>query len=372
MRPSTRSSATRSPGCVSDGGCRGTCTSPSTPITRSAASHHQKVVVIDDELAFCGGIDLTGHRWDTCQHRVEEPLRLNSSDEPYEPYHEVQAMVDGPSAAALGTLARDRWRALGKTSLPRLREPDTSLWPEHVPPDLLDVDVMIARTMPGVEDDPEVRENEALFFDAIRAAERTDLPREPVLHEQPHRRGAGGSAAGTRGARSHPRLAEDLSRLARTADRRRVQDGSLPEAAGRGSVQTAASRLSRGIARAGRADVRALQGDDRRRHVRAHRVGEHLQSFHGRGHRVRRGRRSRRQRADARRHPAHPRSAVAEHLHMRSAEVCRDIEHAGSVRAVVDAHMQDDQCLAPIEVHGRGAGCLSGAQSGRGSRSAAE
>ena len=35
---------------------------------------------------------------------------------------------------------------------------------------------------------------------------------------------------------------------------------------------------------------------------------------------------------------------------MPSAEVCRDIEHAGSVRAVVDAHMQDDQCLAPIEV----------------------
>jgi phosphatidylserine/phosphatidylglycerophosphate/cardiolipin synthase-like enzyme len=58
-------------------------------------SHHQKVVVIDDELAFCGGIDLTGHRWDTCEHRVEEPLRLNASDQPYEPYHEVQAMMDG-------------------------------------------------------------------------------------------------------------------------------------------------------------------------------------------------------------------------------------------------------------------------------------
>ena len=39
------------------------------------ASHHQKVVVIDDELAFCGGIDLTGHRWDTCEHRVNEPRR---------------------------------------------------------------------------------------------------------------------------------------------------------------------------------------------------------------------------------------------------------------------------------------------------------
>jgi hypothetical protein len=35
---------------------------------------------------------------------------------------------------------------------------------------------------------------------------------------------------------------------------------------------------------------------------------------------------------------------------MHTAEVCRDIQHAGSVRAVVDAHMREDRCLAPIEV----------------------
>ena len=38
-------------------------------------SHHQKVVVVDDQLAFCGGIDLTSHRWDTTAHRPDEPLR---------------------------------------------------------------------------------------------------------------------------------------------------------------------------------------------------------------------------------------------------------------------------------------------------------
>src|SRR5437870_209324 len=32
------------------------------PVT---ASHHQKIVVIDDAVAFVGGIDLTTHRWDT-------------------------------------------------------------------------------------------------------------------------------------------------------------------------------------------------------------------------------------------------------------------------------------------------------------------
>ena len=32
------------------------------------ASHHHKIVVIDDRLAFCGGIDMTADRWDTRGH----------------------------------------------------------------------------------------------------------------------------------------------------------------------------------------------------------------------------------------------------------------------------------------------------------------
>ena len=39
------------------------------------ASHHQKIVVVDDALAFCGSVDLTGHRWDECAHRLDEPAR---------------------------------------------------------------------------------------------------------------------------------------------------------------------------------------------------------------------------------------------------------------------------------------------------------
>ena len=33
------------------------------------ASHHQKIVVIDDSLAFAGGMDIAGGRWDTPDHR---------------------------------------------------------------------------------------------------------------------------------------------------------------------------------------------------------------------------------------------------------------------------------------------------------------
>jgi phospholipase D1/2 len=41
------------------------------------ASHHSKIVVIDDALAFVGGIDLAKGRWDTPDHRPEESRRVD-------------------------------------------------------------------------------------------------------------------------------------------------------------------------------------------------------------------------------------------------------------------------------------------------------
>ena len=136
-------------------------------------SHHQKVVVVDDQLAFCGGIDLTGHRWDTTSHRPEEPARVTPLGVAYGPYHEVQAMVTGPAATSLGELARDRWRALGVKRLPSVARSTEDLWPSDITPDLTDVDVAIARTMPGFGSTPAIRECEALFLDSIALAKRT-------------------------------------------------------------------------------------------------------------------------------------------------------------------------------------------------------
>src|SRR5689334_24278448 len=39
-------------------------------------SHHQKIVVIDDQLAFVGGLDFTCKRWDTREHRAADPRRV--------------------------------------------------------------------------------------------------------------------------------------------------------------------------------------------------------------------------------------------------------------------------------------------------------
>lgn len=151
------------------------------------ASHHQKVVVIDDALAFCGGLDLCGARWDTPAHRVDEPLRRDPPLRPHPPFHDVQLAVTGPVAAALGDLARERWfRATGQ----RIRAPTAGerrplsglddrrrlaqeLWEPAVPVDFEDVRVAIARTEPAFNGRPEVREIEQLHIDAIARARRS-------------------------------------------------------------------------------------------------------------------------------------------------------------------------------------------------------
>jgi len=136
------------------------------------ASHHQKVVVIDDALAFVGGLDFAPCRWDTPEHRPRHPLRRFPDGKPCRPFHDVQVVVDGMAANALGELARERWaRATGRR-LPPVQPSTQDPWPPHVLPDFRNVEVAIARTEPAHNGRPEVREVEHLFLDAIRAARR--------------------------------------------------------------------------------------------------------------------------------------------------------------------------------------------------------
>jgi len=141
------------------------------------ASHHQKLVVIDDALAFVGGLDLAEHRWDTPRHAADEPGRVDADGNRYDPFHDVQAVVEGPAAAALGDLFRDRWkratgRRLGSSGGAGSRE-ESSLWPENLRADLEDVEVGLARTQPAHDGQPEIREVEQLWLDAISASRRS-------------------------------------------------------------------------------------------------------------------------------------------------------------------------------------------------------
>jgi phospholipase D1/2 len=141
------------------------------------AAHHQKIVVIDDALAFCGGIDMTSERWDTREHRPGDTRRKRPDGTLFGPWHDATAIVDGNAARALGEIANQRWHhATGE----RFDRPefsrdnmDDDLWPDDIEPQFRNVDVGIARTMPEHREQPAIHEIEALYSAAIRSARRT-------------------------------------------------------------------------------------------------------------------------------------------------------------------------------------------------------
>lgn len=136
-------------------------------------SVHHKLAVIDDRVAFCGGIDITTDRWDSPRHADDDPQRVNPNGKPYVPWHDVALAVEGPVAAALGELARDRWLlATGTTLVAPRAAAGTTPWPEQVTADFAGVAVAIARTRPAYDGDTEIREIERLFIDLIAAAQR--------------------------------------------------------------------------------------------------------------------------------------------------------------------------------------------------------
>jgi len=135
------------------------------------ASHHQKLVVVDDAVAFVGGIDLTSQRWDTRAHRPGDPRRVLPDGTPYGPFHDAQLAVDGETAAALAALARERWRRATGEATEQVTPPGDP-WPASLEPDLRDVQVGLARTEAAWDGRPEVREVEALHLRSIASARR--------------------------------------------------------------------------------------------------------------------------------------------------------------------------------------------------------
>src|SRR5215472_10209260 len=131
------------------------------------ACHHQKIIVIDGALAFVGGADLMPGRWDTAAHPDRD--RRRGRDAP--PRHEAMALVDGPAAAAFEDLFLARWRRSQNETLV-LPAGDQDPWPEDLAPDLTNVEIAIARTLPAWRGEESVREIAALSLEAIAAAKQ--------------------------------------------------------------------------------------------------------------------------------------------------------------------------------------------------------
>lgn len=118
------------------------------PSDSAFSSRHEKYVVVDDNLVFVGGIDISRNRWDGPDHRADQPGRVNPDGKRYVPYHDIQAVFTG-----------------------RGYSDGDSLWPQAVPSEIRDVEITVARTRPGTDSVASgVREVEELYLDMIESA----------------------------------------------------------------------------------------------------------------------------------------------------------------------------------------------------------
>lgn len=121
-------------------------------------SHHEKVVLVDDEVAFVGGIDLTldgGDPFDTPRHPSRGQLG----------WHDAAIRIEGPAVADVANHFRLRWRGPGDERLPEPRPQE----PKG------EVELQVVRTIPeGVF--AGMPEGEFSVFEsysrALRSAER--------------------------------------------------------------------------------------------------------------------------------------------------------------------------------------------------------
>lgn len=146
-------------------------------------AHHQKIVVVDERVAFTGGFDVCDERWDERSHAIHHPRRINVKGRPYGPFHDVQVMLTGRVVRELSTLFWQAWshgrtNGVGEWHDTRQAGPDVPRTePESIPtfsPDgtpLSASRVGLSRTIYGGSNGG-VYEVQRLYECSIAAAER--------------------------------------------------------------------------------------------------------------------------------------------------------------------------------------------------------
>ncbi len=112
--------------------CRGTrIESAQDRRERPAHCHHEKLVIVDDRVAFVGGIDLTGLGGDRFDHN-DHPYRAGVG------WHDAAACIRGPAVADVAEHFRSRWQEVAGERLE----------PSAVPKAAGDVELQLVRTVP--------------------------------------------------------------------------------------------------------------------------------------------------------------------------------------------------------------------------------
>jgi phosphatidylserine/phosphatidylglycerophosphate/cardiolipin synthase-like enzyme len=120
--------------------------------------HHEKTIVIDDRVAFVGGIDLTwqsGDRFDSAQHPARSAIG----------WHDATARIEGPAVADVAEHFRMRWHEVRGEQLAPVSRPDPAG----------NVDLQIVRTVPEHVYDAVPRGDFSIlesYVAALRSAER--------------------------------------------------------------------------------------------------------------------------------------------------------------------------------------------------------
>jgi phosphatidylserine/phosphatidylglycerophosphate/cardiolipin synthase-like enzyme len=133
------------------------------------AAQHEKIVAIDDRVAFVGGIDLTVDRWDTNAHTADDERRRTPEGKLYGPVHDMHLLVEGDAARAVAECARDHWRIVTGETVSAV-ETASGPWPADLPADFTEVPVAISRTRPTWRRKEGIFEIAQLTRDAIARA----------------------------------------------------------------------------------------------------------------------------------------------------------------------------------------------------------
>lgn len=314
-----------------------------------AGSHHQKIVVVDDKVAFVGGLDLTSGRWDSPEHRPDDPRRV-ALGKPYPPFHDLMIAVDGEAARTLGDIARKRWCAATGETLGRASATAGDPWPESLPPAMADVEVGIACTEPAVNGTAGNRTVERLYLDMIARAQRYIYLENQYFTSQSVGRALAARLAAPDGPEivlvirllSHGWLEEMTMHVLRT---RLIQELKAADHGGRFHVYYPHVH---GLAEGTCVDVHSkmMAADDEWLRIGSANLSNRSMGLdtecdvvvdaHGRPE-VRRAIRGYRD------------ALLAEHLGVPAETVAREVERAGSMHGAIAALAKPDRTLRPLE-----------------------
>ncbi|GAB7028122.1 phospholipase D-like domain-containing protein [Geotalea toluenoxydans] len=138
------------------------------------ATHHQKFVIIDGQLAFVGGIDICSDRWDDRRHLRHNPERKNVDGISYGAYHDIQSYHTGSVVRELLGLFQDRWAEAGGETIVfptvngHLPKVDGAALP--LPAESVAISRTQARDLLALRE--QIQEIRRLFIDGIMAADR--------------------------------------------------------------------------------------------------------------------------------------------------------------------------------------------------------